>query len=283
MNHRTPAAPDTPTGRHLATAPGKKATAPPATTAPPPEAPGLRTAVARLTETFAGQAGDPGQGCLFCYGDQEVAALRDPRAPLSDDLAHYTARDLTHWPHPAQAARRVLPHLAALAARGEYVGELEGTALHQAGWQTWPADQAEAVRAFLDAYWTAALRRRDPARPLDGVFAFCSTAHHTPAPCLARWEHERHPAADAHLADTAHRWIEDLLLDAADPAHPAWSTTPTPIPGPDPGPDAQLRTWLLTHAAPRLRHHTTDPALRHTLDRLHALGLPESRDSEQAG
>ncbi|MBB5121782.1 hypothetical protein [Streptomyces eurocidicus] len=241
----------------------------------PDDSAGLPAAVARLTDTLAGQAGDPGTGCHQCYGEEEVAELRDPRAPLSDDLVHYTARDLTHWPRSAEAARRVLPRLAALAAAGEYVGELEGTALHQAGWQTWPQDQADAVCTFLDAYWTTALRRRDPDHPLDDVFAFCSTAHGTPAPCLARWERERHPAADAHLADTAHGWIEDLLLDAVDPVDPLWSTSP----GSAPDPEAQLRTWILTHAAPRLRRHTTDPALRHTLDRLQALGLPMGRDS----
>ncbi|MFE0044539.1 hypothetical protein [Streptomyces albireticuli] len=280
MNHRTDTTPD-------ATTPGN-ATIPDATTpirvpapgfaALPHEVPDLRTAVARLTEALAGQAGDPGQGCLSCYGEEEVAELRDPHAPLADDLVQYTARDLTHWPRPAQAARRVLPRLAALAAQGEYVGELEGTALHRAGWQDWPEDQAGAVHAFLDAYWTAALRRRDPGRPLDDVFTFCSAAHGTPAPCLARWERERHPAADAHLADTAHGWIEDLLLDAADLAHPLWSTGPAP----DAGPESRLRTWLLTHAAPRLRRRTTDPALRQALDRLHALGLPTGHGDEEA-
>lgn len=260
MNHHTPADP------YTATPAGTDAD--PYTDTTPDDSAGLRAAVARLTDALAGQAGDPGEGCLQCYGEEEIAELRDPHAPLADDLVQYTARDLAHWPNPGEAARRVLPRLAALMAEGEHVCELEGNALHQADWQTWPQKQADAVRVFLDAYWTTALRRTDPAAPVDDVFAFCSLAHGTPAPYLARWARERSPAADAHLTDTAGRWLEDLLLDALDPAHPLWHTDP------EPEPDTRLRAWLLNHAAPRLRRTTTDADLLHTLDRLESLGLP---------
>ncbi|GHC41737.1 hypothetical protein [Streptomyces cinnamoneus] len=232
--------------------------------------PELAAAVARVAEAFAGQAADPREsGCLFCYGEEEIAWLRDPDAPLPDELVWYVAREVpSHWTDNAAVMRRVLPRLTALVAEGEHVSDAHGLGLGGAAWQRWPGHQAEAVHAFLDAYWAAALREPRPAHTLLDTFAFCEEAHGSPVPCLARWENETGPVADAHLLDFVEDRIDDLLSPALTYTREGWVTV-------DPRPDAELISWVLHHAAPRIRARgDADPGLLYRLDQL---ALPEEQ------
>ncbi|MEU1308643.1 hypothetical protein ABZ419_07080 [Streptomyces cinnamoneus] len=238
---------------------------------PPLTTPELAAAVARVADVFAGQAADRREtGCLQCYGAEEIAWLRDPGAPLPDELVLYVAREVpSHWDDNAAVMRRILPRLAALAADGVHIDGAHGLGLGGAGWQQWPGHRADAVRGFLDAYWTAALRTSGPVHTLYDVFEFCEQVHGSPVPCLARWESETGPVADAYLLDFVEDRIDDLLS-------PALTYTPAEGWRPaDPRPDAELSSWVLHHAAPRIgARGDADPGLLYRLDQL---ALPEGQ------
>ncbi|MEU4211168.1 hypothetical protein AB0F13_14435 [Streptomyces sp. NPDC026206] len=232
--------------------------------------PELTAAVARVAEVFAGQAADPQEtGCLFCYGEEEIAWLRDPDAALPDEFVLQVAREVpSHWTDGAAVIRRILPRLAALAAEGAHVSDAWGLGLGGAHWQQWPGHRFDAVHAFLDTYWSAALRAPWPAHTVFDAFAFCAQAHGSPAPCLARWESETGPVADAHLLDFVEYRIDDLLSAALTFTPQGWVTA-------DPRPDADLISWVLQYAGPRIRTRgDADPDLLYRLDQL---ALPEDR------
>ncbi|MCA6096356.1 hypothetical protein LE181_29845 [Streptomyces sp. SCA3-4] len=233
--------------------------------------PELAAAVTRVADVFAGQAAGPQEtGCLFCYGEEEIAWLRDPGAPLPDEFVLHVAREVpSHWTDNAAVMRRILPRLAVLVAEGERVSDADGLGLGGASWQEWPGHQAEAVRVFLDAYWAAALHEPLPAHTFLDLFGFCEEAHGSPTPCLARWESETGPVADAHLLDFVEDRIDDLLSPARTyTSQGGWVTA-------DPRPDAELISWVLHHAAPRIgARGDAGPDLLYRLDQL---ALPEEQ------
>ncbi|MFH8930477.1 hypothetical protein ACH4D4_25825 [Streptomyces pristinaespiralis] len=222
--------------------------------------PALDAAVDRIRKVFAGVTSPMETGCGMCHLPEETALLRTPDVELPDDVLRLFAHEVpNHFDdHPA-VMRRILPQLAAQLATGRFPGldAYELTGLARSRWQTWPAEQAVAVRTFLETWWADTVTSDAPPYPVHAVFESCVTAGSTVTPYLAVWAGQPLGGpADRHLADCLERWIDDLLGDLTSPLFSWWS---------DPCHDeplAELQAWVAEHAPPRLRARGADPLLR---------------------
>lgn len=219
----------------------------------------LDAAVDRVRTVFAGLTSLGETGCGRCHFPEETALLRTPDVDLPDDVLGMFAHEVPdHFDdHPA-VMRRILPQLAERLATGRYAGldAYELTGLGRSGWRDWPDEQAGAIRAFLETWWTDTVTSAVPPYPVHDVFEACVTASSTVTPYLAEWAAQPVGGpADRHLADCAEEWVDDLLGEASPSVFCWWSdhTRDEPL--------AELQAWLAEHAPGRLRALRADPML----------------------
>jgi hypothetical protein len=230
--------------------------------------PALSAAVDRVRAVFAGMTSPHETGCGRCHLPEETALLRVPDVALPDEVLRMYAHEVPdHFDdHPA-AMRRILPQLAEQLAARRWTAfdAYDLTGLGRSGWRTWPAEQADAIRAFLDAWWADTLATELDEWYAIEVFQACATAGGTVTPYLARWAAQPLGGpADRYLARFVEWWIDELLGD--DTAVFRWwchYECDEPV--------AELQEWILAHAPARLRARGADPLL---LFRTGLLALP---------
>ncbi|MET9972508.1 hypothetical protein ABZZ80_43210 [Streptomyces sp. NPDC006356] len=206
--------------------------------------PALDAALADIDTVFNGFASPTEVGCERCFHPEETAYLRTPytRVP-ADLLRRFVYKVPGHFEdHPA-VMRRLLPQTARAMADGSLDVAWWGHGLARVDWRSWPARQADAVQAFLAAWWREALATPEPPHPITDIFASCSTIAGTVTPFLADWI--RHPVADAHLVSCARWWLPDLLADDAPVSD--WSDESKEAA------TAELLSWFAREAPARLR------------------------------
>ncbi|MYW67722.1 hypothetical protein GTY65_27150 [Streptomyces sp. SID8379] len=242
-------------------------------TTPRPLGPRLTAALARVREVFGGATVPADEtGCLYCYGESDIALLHVPDAPLPEDLLwslfHKVPDHFTD--HPA-VIRRLLPQFTQHLAYGGDGGSIgyASCGLGRTYWpETWPRRQADAVREFIDAWWDDLLSA-GPAAPygIDDAFSYAACMGGTITPLLERWA--RDPLggpADAALASACAAWDFDLLEDDYGQSvffWWQWFDRPEPV--------AEFQAWLVEHAPDRLRAVGADPGL---VARIGLLALP---------
>ncbi|MFD6363729.1 hypothetical protein ACFWFX_28395 [Streptomyces roseolus] len=229
--------------------------------------PALTAALRRVDAVFDGMTA-PADGCLHCYGAEELALLAMPRAPLGDDLAYqFFHKEPGHFgDHPA-VLRRVLPEFLHHLADGRFSGMgYAPTGLGRVRWQEWPAEQAGAIAGFLDVWWRETLADPEPPYGVGAVWELCVEIHQSLAPVHDVWAAApRGGTADRHLADWVAYRIEDLLND--DSSVLPWYVDLDGVLLPE------LQAWLVEHAPARLAGHP-DPLLARKVALL-ALGEEE--------
>ena len=205
----------------------------------------LDAALADIDTVFDGFASFDETGCSYCHAPEETAYLRTPHVRIPVDVVQYYLFEVPdHFDdHPA-AMRRLLPQAARAMADSSFgaIGYL-GNGLSRVDWRSWPAEQATAIEAFLNAWWQHALTLPEPPYGIEDVFDTCVTIARTVTPFLDGWG--RSPVADAHLVHCAEVWLYDLLSD--DSPFSWWYDDSA-----DAG-LAGLRTWLAGPGAARLR------------------------------
>ncbi|WP_062642133.1 hypothetical protein [Streptomyces maremycinicus] len=228
----------------------------------------LGIALDNLSVTFQGMTARPDEHNCECHwgSPQELSLLKTPDLELEPDLLRRTWQ-ATDWTDHAAVLRRVLPQFARalVAGRAEplFGPEEAGDSLARGRWHQWPAEQAEAVREFLHAWWAASLTDPDAAVPAHQVLVMCAEASGTLAPWLAdREEHTGH-LSDRRLAEAAAKWEYELLCENL-PWYVGWYEHD------EEKLRADLTTWLLHHAATRLRESGAPADLQH---RIRLLGL----------
>ncbi|MGW6550202.1 hypothetical protein ACWGBV_08150 [Streptomyces sp. NPDC055051] len=228
--------------------------------------PALTSALRRVDAVFGGMTA-PAEGCAYCYGEEHLALLAVPGAPLGDDLLGSFFHEVpSHFPdHPA-VVRRLLPEVFARLAAGRVDGMgFMPTGLGRVAWQKWPAEQAAAIAGFLDTWWRETLADPAPRQDVNAVWELSVDFHQAVAPLLDVWAAApRGGVEEQHLADFVERWIDDLLWDQVI----GWSADESLL--------DQLRGWLVGHAVDRLAGHP-DPLLVRKVALL-ALG-EEERDA----
>lgn len=225
--------------------------------------PALTAALHRVDAAFGGMTA-PADGCGHCYGEEHLALLAVPDAPLGDDLLGSFLHEVPgHFPdHPA-VVRRLLPEVFARVAAGRIDGMgVLPTALGRVAWREWPAGQADAIGGFLDVWWRETLADPAPSPGVDAVWRLSVDFRQEVAPLLDAWAAApRGGAEDRHLADFTAGWIDDLLGDHVI----GWPAERSHL--------AELQQWLLAHAPARLAGHP-DPLLARKVALL-ALGEEE--------
>ncbi|MBN6054938.1 hypothetical protein JYK22_23580, partial [Nonomuraea sp. RK-328] len=144
-------------------------------------------------------------GCPHCVEPgEEACLLAGPvRSLAAGALARYAAKALTTWGGVAEF-RYFLPRLLECAAADAFVHpdpEIVFGKLASAGWRTWPADERDAIAAFLSEWWHETLRDH-PARPsADTVLCALGATGIDLTPCLSAWSRLDTDAAIRHLHD----------------------------------------------------------------------------------
>ncbi|MFF3608086.1 hypothetical protein [Streptomyces sp. NPDC002463] len=229
--------------------------------------PALTSALHRIDAVFGGMTA-PAEGCLHCYGAEELALLAVPWAPLGDDLVRqFFHKEPGHFDdHPA-VLRRLLPEFLAYVVDGRFSGMGYGPAgLGRVRWQEWPAEQADAIASFLDVWWRETLADPAPVYGVGAVWELCVEIHRSLAPVHDVWAAApRGGTEDRHLGDWVAYRIDDLLQD--DSCVLPWYVDLDGVLLPE------LQAWLVEHAVPRLAGHP-DPLLARKVALL-ALGEEE--------
>ncbi|MFE0137726.1 hypothetical protein ACFWY6_40140 [Streptomyces sp. NPDC059037] len=231
--------------------------------------PRLAEALDRIHDLFGGLTAAPGEtGCTYCYGEQDIALLHRPDAPLPDDLLCAFMHEVANHfgDHPA-VIRRLLPQFCTWLAAGDFKGMGYGACgLGLSGWPEWPPEQAAAVREFIDAWWDDFLRRETSPYDVTRVFAYCVDLGGTVTPLLARWAQESPGGlGDQQLARACEAWEQDLLYDDLGGVVPWWYWFDRDEPL------REIQRWLAEHAPARLRAVGADPDLA---TRIGFLALP---------
>ncbi|MFF8015823.1 hypothetical protein [Streptomyces sp. NPDC007929] len=231
----------------------------------------LDAALEHLSVTFRGMTAHPDEHNCECHwgSPEELALLKTPDVELEPDLLRRTWQAID-WSDHGAVLRRVLPQFAGVLVAGRadpMFGQLQeaGYSLARGRWQQWPAEQAGAVREFLDAWWAQSLTDPDAVVPAHQVFALCAEASGTVAPWLAEWERQPGRLADLRLAEAAAEWEYELLGDSL-PWSVDWYENDAERMR------ADLVAWLLDHAAARLEASGAPTELRH---RIRLLGLTD--------
>jgi hypothetical protein len=225
----------------------------------------LDAALDGVAATFRGMTARPDEyNCACHWGSAEdLAQLKVPDVELDADLLRRTWQ-ASDWDDHASVLRRILPQFATALVSGHveplFGMEEVGLFFARGRWQQWPAEQAAAVREFLQAWWVHSLTDLDPAVPAYDVLVLCAEASATLSPWLNTWEALTHPMADQRLAETVAHWEYDLLGDQL--PWDAWEDEEETL--------AELTAWLVRHAPARLRAHGVPEELLH---RIRLLGL----------
>lgn len=207
--------------------------------------PDLEAALAAIDTVFDGFASPTETGCGRCFPSGETEYLRAASRPVPLDVLNgFVFKAADHFDDHAAVMRRLLPQCARAMADGTLNRIGDGYhGLTRTDWRSWPAEQADAVEAFLDAWWRDALTQPEPPYRIEEIFDTCVTVSRSVKPWLGSWP--RTPVADAHLVRCADDWLYHLISDA------------TPFgwwlgEGEDAA-AAELRDWLVRHGSARLR------------------------------
>jgi hypothetical protein len=223
----------------------------------------LDAALAGLAVTFRGMTAHPDEHNCECHwgSAEELALLKVPDMELDPDLLR-RAWEPSDWDDHASVLRRILPQLATALVNGRvetYVGLGEvGRSFARGEWQQWPAEQAAAVREFLEAWWAHSLADPSPTVPAYEVFAFCAEASGMLSVWLNAWEAAAHSVADQRLAEAVAHWAKDLLDDQL-----PWDALDSREDEQDKL--AELTAWLVRHASAQLRAHGAPEDLLHRI------------------
>ncbi len=151
-------------------------------------------------------------GCLFCYGEQDLAELSGPLHLIPDDLVSSAAAEVpSHWDDFPRLYRRLVPRIIRPVVTGRFHvdEELIASRLTQAGWTTWDAPLADALRGVWTAWWQATLDIHPSPVPIRATLSLITVATDSLRPWLDRWAVTHGPAADAHLADL----VDDVMFE----------------------------------------------------------------------
>jgi hypothetical protein len=206
----------------------------------------LRDALDALDAAFAPLSGRPFtvRGCTHCYAQPDLDALAGPVDRVPEDLIPHVATEaIDHWDDFAALYRRMTPRIVRLLTTGWLHVDhgLIASRLLAAGWRDWvPAEQEALVQAW-HAWWRSALHQYPGTDPITAVLETISVSTGTLSPWLNIWAKTRTEAADKHLRDAVHRWLQqgqlaDLYLGFYDELH----ATP------------ELLPWLRTTAPGRI-------------------------------
>ncbi|MEU7602066.1 hypothetical protein [Streptomyces sp. NPDC041003] len=230
----------------------------------------LDRALDRLAVTFRGMTARADEVQCDCHwgSAEELAQLKVPDTELDPDLLH-RAWSAPDWHDHGAVLRRVLPQFARRLTAGlgvhAYAIDHVGVSFERGDWQQWPAEQSEAVREFLHAWWAHTLRTPDPAVPAHDLLPLVREASGALGPWLAVWEATEGPVADHHLAETLDTWTTELLVGFL-PWPTGSSTWEEEVAVHD-----ELTSWFARHAPARLRAHG---ACEELLEDVRLLGLP---------
>ncbi|MFJ7334273.1 hypothetical protein ACIQU3_20740 [Streptomyces sp. NPDC101110] len=172
----------------------------------------LMTALDALDRVFATEEPFPVSGCTHCYGAEDLAELSGPLDRISDDLVSAVAAEVpSHWDDFPRLYRRLTPRIVRPAVTGRlHIDEnLIGSRLLAAGWTTWEAPLAQALRDVWNAWWAATLHTSPSPVSVRSTLSLITVATGTLRPWLDIWTTTRTPAADAQLAD----FIDDVLVE----------------------------------------------------------------------
>ncbi|MGX1128217.1 hypothetical protein RKD49_000407 [Streptomyces glaucescens] len=172
----------------------------------------LQTALDALDDAFASEAPFTVTGCTYCYGEQDLAALSGPLSGISDDLlAAVAAETPDHWDDFPRLYRRLTPLVVRSVVTGTlHVDEdLIASRLVRAGWTTWDAPLADALRDVWQTWWQSTLHTHPAPVRIRKTLALLTVANASLRPWLSTWTATRTPAADAHLAD----FLDDVLCE----------------------------------------------------------------------
>ena len=186
-------------------------------------------------------------GCLYCYGEADIAALAGPPEAVPDDLVTTPlSEEPSHWDRPEELLRRLVPRIARLMVRGEtHLDEgLIGTRFLQANWTEWPSVETAALRELWSAWWAATLNRHPAPMPAYEVLSVVTVVTGTLRPWLEAWEADRDPSADRHLEELVDTWcFEDQLSELKLGFLDEYDATP------------ELLPWVLGHGRTRIGPH----------------------------
>ncbi|MEV5376007.1 hypothetical protein AB0L26_08520 [Streptomyces nondiastaticus] len=175
--------------------------------------PQLVTALDALDRAFASEEPFSVTGCSFCYTEQDFVSLSGPLHLIPDDLVSLAAGEVPdHWGDFPRLYRRLAPRIIRSVFTGQSTvdEELIASRLVQAGWTTWDAALAGALRDVWSAWWQATLHSYPSPVPIRKTLGLITVATNSLSPWLDQWATTRTPAADAHLADL----IDDVTFEA---------------------------------------------------------------------
>jgi hypothetical protein len=238
----------------------------------------LDAALDGLAATFCGMTAHPDEHNCECHwgSAEDLAQLKVADTELDPDLLQRTWQAID-WSDHASVLRRILPQFATALVSGLieplFGMEEAGRSFALGHWQQWPAEQAAAVKEFLQAWWAHTLTDPDPAVPAYEVLVLSAEASGTLSPWLQTWEALSDPVADQHLAETAAHWEYDLLGDQL--PWDAWENEEEMR--------AELTVWLVRHAPARLRALGVSEELLHRVRLLGLTGLDRWEDPHWPG
>lgn len=119
------------------------------------------------------------EGCPCCT-DAETSRLLETRplhALTADELSHYAFKAMTTW-GDLDEFRYFLPRIFELTAFDALHCDTEVVLgkLGYAGWTDWPADEQEAIWAYVEALWVQCVRANDIWQADGIICGFSSSA-----------------------------------------------------------------------------------------------------------
>jgi hypothetical protein len=173
--------------------------------------PQLRDAIENLYDVFSRYPLGAVEGCPCCVTDDDQSQIhaRPLRELDGDTLSHFIGSAVLTW-GDVDDFKHFLPRILELLAIDDYPlnEELFYFKLDNAGYDSWPGIERDAVIRFWRAWWThlvstEALRLFDPI----GILACVSHFEEDVDPYLTAWIDCEHPLAGQYLA---HSIIWDL-------------------------------------------------------------------------
>ncbi len=221
----------------------------------------LMTALDALDRAFASEEPFSVGGCTYCYGEEGLAELSGPLHLIPDDMVSAAAGEVpSHWDDFPRLYRRLVPRIIRPLVAGQFdvSEELIATRLVEAGWRTWDAPLADALRNVWTAWWQVTLHTHPSPVPIRDTLSLVTVATDSLRPWLNIWTATRTPAADAHLADLVvdvlfEYEITNLSMGFDSESHAT----------------AELVKWLLTDVRARVTDsRLDDPVFIHHLQQL---------------